>query len=115
MVLHGILCANLGVGAGRGPQGKPFAGRFRRPQADGSGEAGAPSGPYTRGLQGVVEANGQRKAPRHSRGGIGGDGMVSGGGGPQAARPKGGQAGEARFGAAEQRRACGPYPGFCRG
>ncbi len=25
------------------------------------------------------------------------------------------QAGEARFGAAEQRRACGPYPGFCRG
>ena len=47
--------------------------------------------------------------------GFGGDGMVSRGGGPQAARPSGGQAGGARFGAAEQRRACGPYPGFCRG
>ena len=95
-----------------GPQGKPSEGWFRRPQADGSGEAGAPGGPYAGGLQGVVEANGQRKTPRRGGEGLAG---ISGGGGPQAARPKGGQAGEARFGAAEQRRACGPYPGFCRG
>ena len=58
-----------GLVRGGGPQGKPSAGWFRRPQADGSGEAGAPGGPYTRGLQGVVEANGQRKTPR--RGGEG--------------------------------------------
>ena len=95
-----------------GPQGKPSEGWFRRPQADGSGEAGAPGGPYAGGLQGVVEANGQRKTPRRGGEGVAG---ISGGGGPQAARPKGGHAGAARFGAAEQRRACGPYPGFCRG
>ena len=37
-----------------GPQGKPSAGRFRRPQADGPGEAGAPGGPYAGGLQGAA-------------------------------------------------------------
>ena len=57
-----------GLVRGGGLQGKPSEGWFRRPQADGSGEAGAPGEPYTRGLQGVVEANGQRKAPRHRSG-----------------------------------------------
>ena len=36
-----------------------------------------------------------------------GKGRVAGGERPQAARPEGGQAGEARFGGAERRRACG--------
>ena len=37
-----------------GPQGKPSEGWFRRPQADGSGEAGAPGGPYAgEGLAGM--------------------------------------------------------------
>ena len=58
-----------------------------------------------------------RRTGKEKLPGIAGEGLagVSGGGGPQAARPQGGQAGGARFGAAEQRRACGPYPGFCRG
>lgn len=68
-----IMCEFGGWCGGRaargGPQSKPSEGWFRQPQADGSGEAGAPGGPYTRGLQGVVEANGQRKTPR--RGGEG--------------------------------------------
>ncbi len=111
MVLHGILCANLGVGAGGGlqeggPQGKPSEGWFRRPQADGSGEAGAPGGPYAGGLQGVVEANGQRKTPRHSRGGIGGDGMVSGGG--EGRRPPARRAGKRAKPASALRSSAGP-------
>ena len=99
-----------------GPQGKPSEGWFRRPQADGSGEAGAPGGPYAGGLQGVVEANGQRKTPRHSRGGIGGDGMVSGGG--EGRRPPARRAGKRAKPASALRSSAGPggrIPGFARG
>ncbi len=97
-----------GVGGlqGGGPQGKPSEGWFRRPQADGSGEAGAPGGPYAGGLQGVVEANGQRKTPRHSRGGIGGDGMVSGGG--EGRRPPARRAGKRAKPASALRSSAGP-------
>ena len=86
-----------------GPQGKPSEGWFRRPQADGSGEAGAPGGPYAGGLQGVVEANGQRKTPRHSRGGIGRDKRR----GRAAGRPPAGRAGERSSPRWRSHRACG--------
>ena len=84
----------------------------RRPTAP--AKPGRPEGRMPGACRGWWRRTGKEKLP-----GIVGEGLagvrVSGGGGPQAARPQGGQAGEARFGAAEQRRACGPYPGFCRG